>query len=459
MTGALTAAGHRFAPRLSTPGGLRVGLLGVALGALALGMAVRAAVDDEYRAIKIVCRDSAPSIVAAQHVAAGLADMEANLANELLVPPAQQEAWQKAYEARRKEATDALLSAAENITYGDAERGPIRTMLLELPRFHAWAQLARFDHGHGGTPAALDDYRSAAAIMTDQLMPAARALDAANARVLDETYRARSGTAREMRALVWLAGLVMIALLAGVQLFVARRTRRVLNAGMLAALVIAVGFLGRTLWHLGQSAELLRAAREDAFASVHALWQARAVAYEANTDESRWLLDPARRARYAGDFIARSDRILKLPPGLSAAEVSGLGRRGQLPAATSGFVADELRNITFEGELDAALKLLETRETYMKCDAKIRELEEAGQHGEAVRYCLSSAPGESNWAFDQFDAALGKVLDINDRAFADISARGFEELDGMGAFTLAACLLIPVTAFLGLRPRLREYAA
>ena len=35
----------------------------------------------------------------------------------------------------------------------------------------------------------------------------------------------------------------------------------------------------------------LKVAKEDAFDSVRALWLARAVAYDANSDGSRWLLD------------------------------------------------------------------------------------------------------------------------------------------------------------------------
>ena len=460
MTGALTTlAMPRLAPRLTTPSGMKLGLAAIALAAVVLGFAARAAVDDQYRAVKTVCRDSAPSIVAAQHVASGLADMEANLANELLVPPAEEAAWVKAYEARRQEATDALLAAAENITYGDAERKPIRAMLLALPRFHGFASLARRQHAAGDGAGAVVSYREAAAVMSEQLMPAARQLDAANAHVLDETYAARAATARGMRALVALAGLVLLAVLAGVQVFLTRRTRRVLNAGMLASTGLALGFVGLTLAHLSASADDLRQAREDAFASVHALWQARAVAYEANTDESRWLLDPERRTRYAADFATRANKILHLPPGLTAAEVAELARRQQLPRETSGYVADELRNITFAGELDAALKLLDTRDVYMKCDAKLRALEEGGDHREAVRYCLSTASGESDWAFEQFDAALTKVLEINDRAFERFSTEGFDQLEGMTSATVAACVLIPFLAFLGLRPRLREYAA
>ena len=44
-------------------------------------------------------------------------------------------------------------------------------------------------------------------------------------------------------------------------------------------------------------AEHLRVAKKDAFDSVLALTQARAVSYDANADESRYLIDPDRAAK------------------------------------------------------------------------------------------------------------------------------------------------------------------
>ena len=457
MSAALVTSSAR-ADRVSTPRGIQLGLVVLGVASLLMCCAVRGAVDDQRRAVKTVCVDAAPSIIAAQHVVASLADMEANLVNELLVYPSEQPSLAKAYEARLKEATESLLAAAENITYGDAERVPIRTMLLEIPHFHGLAALARLHHERSDHAATVTAYREAAVAMTGTVMPAARALEAANVKVLEGTYRERTTAASRMRALVWLTGLLLIALAVAVQLFVTRRTRRVLNAGLLAAAALTFAFVGLVLYRLDASVEALRGGREDAFASVHLLWQARALSYEGNTDESRWLLDAERRPQYARDFTERAERILKMPPGMSVPELAAASRSGSVPAEADGFIAGELRNITFGGELEAALKVLETRQVYMAADARIRELERGGDHREAVRFCISYAPGDSNWAFDQFDNALSKVIEINEKAFADFTARGFGALDGLDTLALLVGVLIPLLAFLGLRPRLREYA-
>ena len=86
-----------------------------------------------------------------------------------------------------------------------------------------------------------------------------------------------------------------------------------------------------------------------------------------------------------------------------------------------------------------------------------RTLETSGRHAEAVRFCLSMQPGESNWAFYQFDGALTRWLAIDqgmmnrhrDAAFADVA-----KLPWVAPIT---ALLVIALVFLALRPRLREY--
>ena len=75
-----------------------------------------------------------------------------------------------------------------------------------------------------------------------------------------------------------------------------------------------------------------------------------------------------------------------------------------------GYLADELNNITFAGELAAAEETLLKFLDYLKIDQQIRDLKDERQ---AVDLCLGTQPGQSDWAFDQFDQALGKTIKIN----------------------------------------------
>src|SRR5262245_38114625 len=118
-------------PRLSTPTLLRLALGAAWALALVFFLVVRSGVKDHRTAMKAIGEDAAPSILAAQQIRASLADMHSNAANVLLHRPGAGKQALADYEKRRVEATEGVLAAAGNITYGEAERGPLRRLLNE----------------------------------------------------------------------------------------------------------------------------------------------------------------------------------------------------------------------------------------------------------------------------------------------------------------------------------------
>jgi len=153
----------------------------------------------------------------------------------------------------------------------------------------------------------------------------------------------------------------------------------------------------------------LRVAKEDAFDSMLALWDARALAYSANGDVGRARLDPARAALHQAAFTDKDRRI-----------------RADL---TIG-----LNNVTlFAGEREAAE---ETRERYMAW----------------VEHKTAAAD------FSAFDDALGKTLKVNQTEFEASVQRGFTDVAGFEIIAPVVTLAICGMAWLGLRPRLREYS-
>ena len=123
------------------------------------------------QAMQAVGKDSAPSIIAAQHIRAALADMDANAANELL-DDRTSGAARKAYEARRKEAVESIVTAAQNITYGDAELIPVRKLAYGLGTYTAMMQRARDLH-EAGDRRFIAEWRAAAQYMDNTVLPAA----------------------------------------------------------------------------------------------------------------------------------------------------------------------------------------------------------------------------------------------------------------------------------------------
>ncbi len=444
------------APRWNTPQILKTSRTAlIVLNALFL---VAAAIGAHVHrgAVKTVGVDSAPSIIAAQHIKSALADMDANAANELLGAPGAMPEVVKAYEARRVEAAKALIAAAENITYGDSERVPIEGLQVGVGTYERLVQRAR-DLNERGDAQFVAAYREAAGLMDQTLLPAADALDKANHDVLERTYQSESGSSFWARALVIVTGLLSLVALVALQVFLSRRTRRTFNPLLAAATLVTLVALDYSLGAMASAHRQLKVAKEDAFTSIHALWRARAVSYWANGDESRFLLDLAHGAEHQRDFVAKATSLAEIPRGMGLADVVREEQSGVHSQGFSGYLADELNNITFDGERAAAVATLLRFEEYLVIDRKIRQLERDGKHKEAIDLCIGTQEGQSNWSFDRFDKALGATLDINQSAFDAAVHNGLSEFDRFDLKFSAMAAAIAVLIFLGLAVRIREY--
>jgi hypothetical protein len=409
-------------------------------------------------AMQTVGRDSAPSIIAAQHIKSALADMDANAANELLGPAGTMKEAMAAYESRRVEASRALIAAAENITFGESERTPILALQIGLGSYERLIQKARDAHEGGSAQAAVAAYREAAAQMDYTLLPAADALDQANNKVLERTYRSQSTRSFAARASVVVAGLIALLALAVVQILLSQRMHRTFNLALLAATLLTLILTVYAWQAMASEGRELKVAKEDAFTSIRALWRARAISYQANGDESRYLLDAAHAKEHEAAFLEKAETLASLPADRSREQIIAALRREARVNGFTGLLAEELNNITFAGERDAAIQSLSAWEAYVDVDAKIRQLQRQGRTREAIELCLGHGQGQSNWTFDQFDRALLATLDINQQAFDASVNQGLAAVSGLEIKALVAALAIALLCVLGMAPRIREYA-
>ena len=250
-------------------------------------------------------------------------------------------------------------------------------------------------------------------------------------------------------------GASLAALLASarMQLQAMRRTHRVLNLPLVGANVLLACFTLGLSSALAAQNEDLRAAKTDCVDSIHALRKAHAVAYDANADESLYLLGPSTRAQYDAPFHQKTGLLADAPVTDAVADSAAAGSKQTF----HGFLADELNNITFVGEQAAATETLISWGKYIALDTQIRASETSGHHSDAVTLCTGSAPGQSDYAFSQFDDALGKTLGINQDQFDLTVKKAFSGLNPLPVFAAVSVLLMIILTWLGLAPRLREY--
>jgi hypothetical protein len=451
-----------------TPRKLQLALALTCLATLIFFPVAQSSVAQFHNAMKTVGHDSAPSIVMAERIKAGLADMDADVANELIAHPGQNASSLADYESNRKQVTDNLVSAAENITYGDAERVPIQTIEEGLGVYEAFVAQARVFHKRGGDPEVLPSYHQATLEMHTVLLPAADALDKANHDMMTLVYAQHKDADGRALGLVWLTGLLLLAALFAVQIFLVKRMRRLINPLLAIATLLALGFLIFTTASLHEESIHLKVAKEDSFDSVYALWHARAIAYDANAAESRWLLDRGYGVASAGEFFSGIGQLAAFGPGESYESLADHAQQvhvgagdwpNQVPPDFHGYLADEMRNITFDGEQEGVVATMRALGTYVAIDGQIRQDQNAGRHADAIALCVGDNPGQSDWAFEQFDSALGSIIDLNQKQFDLAVSRGDEELAPFDWLTPTVCIAIAALALLGVLPRIREYHA
>ncbi len=418
-------------------------------------------------AFKTIGKDTVPSIIAAQEIGYALADLDANVANALLGTAPHQQAASAVIEKQRLKVTDSLVDAAQNITYGDTEKIPIRMMTRDLGLYLELAAQARLRLSLGDVAGATSTYWEATDLLHKKLLVEATDLDAANKVHLDLAYRAGGQETAGAEHIVIVLGLGLSFLLLYLQLFLFRRTRRVFSLPLVGATCLTVVLAAFLATRFVAARDNLRVAKEDAFDSIHSLVRARTLAYDANGDESRVLLEggPARGLEPAfRDKVAMlttsptarpptaADLAARKAPSKPAAKTGGKG-----VARDTGLLWDELDNVTFPGELNSATAMMSAFRDYMVIDAKVRKLAASGKTADAIELAIGSRLDESNAAFERFDGALVDTLNINRVAFdaaIDTTSRALKVAE---VVLVVLSLAIAALTWLGLRPRLREY--
>src|SRR5262249_32052501 len=113
-----------------TPARLRLLFVGNCLTVLVFCVVSVSIVAGHEHAVRTVGLAAAPSVIDAHEIKIGAEQMDANLTNELLLPPGKEEAQRliAAFESRRLSVGKHIVAAAENITYGKSEKEPLESI-------------------------------------------------------------------------------------------------------------------------------------------------------------------------------------------------------------------------------------------------------------------------------------------------------------------------------------------
>jgi hypothetical protein len=431
------------------------------LAAILCAAAINAA-NQCREAIKSIGRDCAPSIIAAQQIKQDLAELDANSADTLLAKSANLPIYrelQNQAATLKSQFSDSLVTAAQNITFGDSERVPITKLGYGIIRY---CELVAAANQHQ-TDEAIPLIANASNYLHSDLLTAAQDLDKANTTVLDHVYNLRSQTLHIQSILFLLFWCLLNAALMGAGVYAWIATKRILNLGILIGLFLCVVLAFQVLFATEGSAHRLKVITKDAFDSIHPLWSARATAEDAYGARARVLLfahskDQPVALRNLEDC---QDKILELPPGqIRLSSLQSNPEPAEILAKNpqfKGFLADELRNITFTGEREAALAAVQTWSRYCETDQQTAVLETNNRYADAISLHLSKEASGGIGTATRFAQALQLVIGINQDVFDKTVAEGLNKLQGLEWIVVALCLGVMITTTAGIWPRIREY--
>ncbi|XRQ04510.1 hypothetical protein ACN3XK_49295 [Actinomadura welshii] len=296
------------------------------------------AAGDAREGLDAVGHREGPMVVATADMYLALSDMDAQVTNVLLSggeegwlcdPGAEDSACDRSgaryvYDIRREDAQRAALEAARLVQDDPVRRQTVQSVLDGLHAYdqHVQAAMEARQREARPMPAAGPEtvrrYRAATALMTGNLLPKAYNLTLDGAADVDAAHRGKLAAVEAGWLRVLGAGLALLAAIAALQVYLARRFRRLLSVPLAAALVgtLALTVAGASL--AATEADHLRAAKKAGFDPVLRLTRARAIATGLHTDRSRLLLDPADADRYDQMYLEKSQALLYIPGAIRA---------------------------------------------------------------------------------------------------------------------------------------------
>ncbi|WP_433230843.1 hypothetical protein [Actinomadura formosensis] len=427
-----------------------------------------AAVANAREGVRVIGHDAGPQVVATGDLYFQLSDMDAQLANALLIGDAPGGGRDQAvarYDDNRRKAGDALLKAAK-LADETTENNTARDLLDALGRYERLAGQAllldRQSPHPSGPPSqqVTELYRQAADLMKLDLLPKAYNLTLDNGTLVRHTYEDRRSAVLMGRTGVLVAGVALLATLAGFQLYLAKRFRRLLNVPLALATIGTLVLVGAGTLMLSGQAGHLRKAKEEGFDSILALSRTRAISNSANADETRFLLDPGRADAYEQVYLSKSQTVLYLKAGnltqYNAAVQKDLSfEPGRAPFL--GFLGTEANRPAESAEQKAQLVnvmngVLRDYRKVQANDRRMRDLVKGGQRDQAV-----AARGAAGADFTRYDRSLQALIGIHRKAFDDAVRDGDGGTSGWYAVLPAAGAAIALLVLAGVRPRLAEY--
>lgn len=421
-----------------------------------------------------VGQHATPQVAASTDLYVSLADMDAQVANVLLVgddaglSDNRTHAMQVYGQVRSRADADLQQSAA--LGAGDATvSGLVRSVLDQLGQYQTLAGEALYLNQVGSDPAGrpsaaeLGIYRQASKVMTGALRDT-QSLIAANQASLDVSYQSDRSDA--VAGIVWVivVALALIVVLVVLQVRLRRRLKRRVNPAIALATLGAVVIAIVVPIVLGSADGEFRTAKQDGFDAIINLSEARALTQEAAANESRFLVDPASAATYQQAFQDESQQVIAL----TGADISRYD--GRLRTALDAYNRD-YSDVGFGGllavetgvdpaltERYASVRAMARYAGFEVADRQMRATLAAGDLRDAIDFDTNTSLGYSMYNLGRYDDALVNLVNLKQSQLSQAVGDGGAAVSSWTlVLPILLGLLIAGLAVVGVWPRLAEY--
>jgi hypothetical protein len=446
------------------PGRIRGLTLLAVLAVAAVFTVATLAIQDARDGLQTIGHDAGRQVVSTGDLYYALSDMDAQLAAVLLMGNENLGAGRakalQVYEQRRSEAHRALLRGA-NLASGDqTEQQTAQSILDVLGQYEQLAgqaqQLDQQQPHPAGPPSeqVRKLYQQATDLMKLQVLPKAYNLTLDNGTTVRRAYESKHTAVLDGIAWVVVTGLVLLAILVGLQVYLTRRFRRLINPMLALATLASVVLVAATAGLLASEAQHLSKAKKDGFDSVLSLSRARAISNNAGADETRYLLDPVHADTYEQVYLDKSQEILSVTAGNLQQYYQQVDARIAAHSGFMGFLGLESQHITLPGQKAAVDRTLQSYETVQHDDSRLRTLNKTpGRGHDAIVLRMGTASRD----FAAYDRSLVSLTAIHQKAFDSAVRDGDEGLRGWNAGLPVAAVVIAILVLVGVRPRLSEF--
>lgn len=427
---------HRRVDRLiadwgTTPGKLRLTRIVLVIGIVLAGVIGVVTANDRVYTTRDIDERLEPLNANVTTLYQSLAEADATVAAGFLSGGVEPSEVRAHYDRNILTATASLAQAGTQAGEEPVTTKRIADITAQLPVYTGLVERARANNRQGMTVGATY-LRNASERMRKVILPAAAELQRRQAFRLNEAYQ-RAGAVPVVALAACgasLAGLIWV------QVFLCRRTQRVMNVGLvLASGAVLAGLAWWTAAGMASAGSLANSLGHSRSVS-DALGPAQISALQARAVESLGLI--TRDGASEPDFDARMQVL---------ARNDGAG--GALGAAMR-FATDPQGRALVQAAIDDA-------RGYIAAHKEVRRLDDSGQYAQAVGAAVNIQQGSAAAAFVRLTAALQAAVDYERRAFGADIDRARDWLIGLptGIGTLA--LIAAVGVALGIRQRLEEY--